>query len=107
MRHIRILVIVAAVATACWASVSDGSVVAHTNAAMKTIRLKPGHYVFHLGGRVKVGDKILCVTRDGDPAGGGFVPKRGHGVSSSTGFSLFVFASGKVTITCPADPGNA
>ena len=63
--------------------------------------------MFHLGGRVRVGDKIVCVTRGGAPAGGGFVPKPGHGVASSTGFSLVVLESGKVKITCPAHPGNA
>ena len=107
MRHIRTLAIVAVVGMACWVSASDGSVVNHPNHAKKTIRLKPGHYTFHLGGRVHVGDKIVCVTRNGRPAGGGFVPKPGNGVASSTGFSLVVFASGKVKITCPAHPGNA
>lgn len=104
MRHIRTLAIVAVVGMACWVSASDGSVVNH---AKETIRLKPGHYTFHLGGRVHVGDKIVCVTRNGRPAGGGFVPKPGNGVASSTGFSLVVSASGKVKITCPAHPGNA
>jgi hypothetical protein len=78
-----------------------------TTPATKTVRLTPGHYSFHLGGRVRVGDKIVCVTRAGAPAGGGFVPRAGNGVGSSTGFSLNVFPSGKVTITCPANPGNA
>jgi hypothetical protein len=107
MRHIRTLSIVAVVGMACWASVSDGSAVSHTSKASKTIRLTPGRYTFHLGGRVKVGDKVLCRTRNGAPAGGGFVPKPGNGVASSTGFSLVVSASGKVKITCPANPGNA
>ena len=107
MRHIRTLSIVAVVGMACWVSASLGSAVTHADGARKTIRLKPGHYTFHLGGRVKVGDKVVCVTRNGDPAGGGFVPKRGHGVGSSTGFSLFVSESGKVKVTCPAHPGNA
>jgi hypothetical protein len=56
---------------------------------------------------VRVGDKIVCVTQSGAPAGGGFVPKPGHGVASSTGFSLVVLVAGKVKITCPAHPGNA
>jgi len=103
----RTLSIVAVIGTACWVSASEGSAVPHTDTAQKTVRLKPGHYVFHLGGRVKVGDKIVCVTRGGAPAGGGFVPKPGHGIGSSTGFTLFVSESGKVTITCPAHPGNA
>jgi len=103
----RTLSIVAVIGTACWVSASEGSAVPHTDTAKKTVRLKPGHYVFHLGGRVKVGDKIVCVTRGGAPAGGGFVPKPGHGIGSSTGFTLFVSESGKVTITCPAHPGNA
>jgi hypothetical protein len=107
MRHLRTLSIVAVIGTACWVSASEGSAVTHTDTAKKTIRLKPGHHVFHLGGRVNVGDKIVCVTRGGAPAGGGFVPRPGHGVGSSTGFTLFVSESGKVRITCPAHPGNA
>lgn len=107
MRHIRTLAIVAVVGMAWWVSASDGSVVNHSNHAKKTIRLMPGHYTFHLGGRVSVGDKVVCVTRSGRPAGGGFVPKPGNGVGSSTGFGLVVFPSGKVKITCPAHPGNA
>lgn len=102
----RTLSIVAVIGTACWASASEGAAVPHAETAKKTIRLKPGHYVFHLGGRVRVGDKIVCVTRGGAPAGGGFVPKPGHGVASSTGFSLVVLESGKVKIICPANPGN-
>jgi hypothetical protein len=107
MRHIRTLSIVAVVGMACWVSASDGSPVNHANHAKKTIRFKPGHYMLHLGGRVRVGDKIVCVTRNGGPAGGVVVPKPGNGVSSSTGFSLFVSASDRVKITCPAHPGNA
>ena len=107
MRHLRTLSIVAVVGMACWVSASLGSAVTHANSAVKTIRLKPGHYTFHLGGRVRVGDKVVCVTRSGMPAGGGFVPKPGNGVASSTGFSLVVLASGKVKVTCPAHPGNA
>src|SRR5436305_5049060 len=38
-----------------------------------TVRLRPGHYRFHLGEQVVIGDKIACVTRHGDPAGGGYV----------------------------------
>ena len=106
MRHIRTLSIVAVIGTACWVSASEGSAVPHTDTAQKTVRLKPGHYVFHLGERVEVGDKILCVTRAGGPAGGGFVEEPGHGVGSSTGFQLTVSPGGTVRITCPANPGN-
>lgn len=99
---------VAALASGCWAHGSGGgSPVTESKPATKALHLKPGHYRFHLGGRVNVGDKILCVTRDGGPAGGGGVPEAGEGVSSSTGFSVFVFPSGRVKITCPANPGNA
>lgn len=69
------------------------------------MRLKPGHYTFQLGKQVVVGDKITCMTRDGDPAGGGYVEKPGHGVGSSTEFTLNVSSDGRVTITCPAHPG--
>jgi hypothetical protein len=71
-----------------------------------TLRLKPGHYRFQLGKQVVVGDKILCTTRDGSPAGGGYVGKPGHGVASSTGFTLNVSPGGRVTVTCPAHPGT-
>ena len=98
---------VAGMATGCLGWNSDRSTGGGRNAAIKTMRLKPGHYTFHLGGRAKVGDRIVCVTRAGTPAGGRFVPNAGHGVGSSTGFSVFVASSGKVTITCPAHPGNA
>src|SRR5436305_4960531 len=65
-----------------------------------TVRLRPGHYTFHLGKQVVVGDKIACVTRRGDPAGGGYVAKPDHGLTSSTGFTLTVFKDGGVMITC-------
>jgi hypothetical protein len=107
MRHLRTLSIVAVVGMACWVSASLGSAATHADGARNTIRLKPGHYTFHLGGRVNVGDEVLCVTRKGRPTGGGFGPKPGNGVGSSTGFSLVVSESGKVKITCPAHPGNA
>ena len=96
----------AAMTTGCSGWDSHGSNGTGPNPAIKTLHLKPGHYVFHLGGRVDVGDRILCVTRSGASAGGGFVPSAGHGVGSSTGFSVFTHTSGKVKITCPANPGN-
>lgn len=66
------------------------------------MRLRPGHYTFHLSEQVVVGDKITCVTRQGDAAGGGLVGKPGHLVGSSTGFTLTVSMDGWVTILCPA-----
>jgi hypothetical protein len=92
------LLIVAA-ATACGGS--------GTHTAPASMHLKPGRYTFHLGGRVVVGDEILCVTNAYRPAGGGFVGKPGHGVGSSTGFSLVVSSSGRVRVTCPAHPGTS
>jgi hypothetical protein len=93
------VVAVAALGAACGGS--------GTQRAPITLHLQPGHYTFQLGGRVEVGDKISCTTPTHAPAGGGFVPKPGHGVGSSTGFSLFVSSSGRVKITCPAHPGMA
>lgn len=69
------------------------------------LRLEPGRHRFQLGKQVVVGDKILCMTRDGSPVGGGRVTKPGHGVASSTGFTLNVSPGGRVTVTCPAHPG--
>jgi hypothetical protein len=94
-------------ASGCWGWTADRSTSTATSQAVATIRLKPGRYTFHLGGRVRAGDKIVCVTRAGGAAGGGFVPEAGHGVGSSTGFTVLVSLSGKVRITCPANPGNA
>jgi hypothetical protein len=91
--------VVAAIAAAATACGGSGS-------ASNTIRLQPGRYTFHLGGRVETGDQIDCVTTKHAPAGGGVVGKRGHGVGSSTGFSLVVSASGTVTVTCPAHTGS-
>jgi len=75
-----------------------------------TVRLQPGHYTFWLGGtgphHLRTGDRIICHTADGSPAGGGIVPANGHGVGSSTGFEVTV-EQGKVKVTCPANPGNA
>ena len=75
-----------------------------------TVRLKPGQYTFGLGGsgghRLHTGDKVVCVTAAGSPAGGGIVPTNGHGVGSSTGFDMMV-EHGKVRVTCPSNPGNA
>jgi hypothetical protein len=110
MKRIQTLLIVAtisSVCTGCWGLSPGGSEPTGTNPAVRTIRLKPGNYTLHLGGRINVGDKIACVTDSGAAAGGGFVPKPGHGVSSSTGFSVEVLSSGLVKVTCPANPGNA
>jgi hypothetical protein len=75
-----------------------------------TVRLEPGRHTFVLGGsgagRLRTGDKIVCVLRNGAPAGGGIVPTEGHGVGSSTGFEMMV-EGGKVKVTCPAQVGNA
>jgi hypothetical protein len=95
---IWMVVAVAALAAACGGSGAQR--------APMTIRLQPGSYTFHLGGRVVVGDKISCRTAAHAPAGGGYVGRPGHGVASSTGFSLTVSSSGNVKITCPAHPGN-
>ena len=102
-----LLAAVSILATACGYFSPGGTGATHSAPAAKVLRLKPGHYTFHLGDGVYVGEKISCVTRSGAPAGGGFVPKRGHGVGSSTGFSVSTFPDGKVKITCPAHPGNA
>jgi hypothetical protein len=110
MRRFPIFLIVAVipmVASGCWGYDAGGPGSTTTQRAAKTIRLTPGHYTFHLGGRVRVGDKVTCVTRGGGPAGGGFVPEPGHGVASSTGFSVRVSSTGRVGVVCPANPGNA
>jgi hypothetical protein len=110
MRYLRITLLVAVgstLATACGYLSSGGTVATRTVPAARTLRLLPGHYTYPLGHGVHVGQRIRCVTRTGAPAGGGYVPKRGRGVGSSTGFSVFTFPSGKVKITCPAHPGNA
>jgi len=73
----------------------------------RALHLKPGHYTFHLGRDVRVGERIVCITRNGSPAGGGGVEPRGHGVGSSTGFEAITFANGRVRVACPANPGNA
>jgi hypothetical protein len=96
-----LVVFVLAVAAAGCGQSQGPAPATHTR---QIVRLTPGHYTFRLGGRVNVGDEIRCVTRDGSPAGGGAVPTSGHGVGSSTGFSLSVSA-GEVTITCPARVG--
>ena len=102
-----ILAVIPVLASGCWGNDSGGSAGTITHRAAKSIRLSPGHYAFHLGGRVRVGDKITCVTHDGGPAGGGFVSEPGHGVASSTGFSIRVSPTGRVGVVCPANPGNA
>ena len=107
MQTLLIVATISSVCTGCWGLNPGGSTPTSTNPAVRTIRLKPGTYTFHLGGRLNVGDKIACVTDSGAAAGGGFVPKPGHGVSSSTGFSIVVLSSGRVKATCPANPGNA
>ena len=73
----------------------------------KTVRLKPGVHVLRLGGRVNVGDRIACVTANGAAAGGGTVPKAGHGFSRSDGVSVMVSSSGRVRVTCPQTAGNS
>lgn len=102
-------------ATGCRGTDAGGSVATQTPPKAKTVRLKPGHYTFLLGAgngdasalRLRPGDKIICLTATGAPAGGGGVPTRGHGVGSSTGFSMEVTPGGRVRIVCPAHPGNA
>ena len=71
------------------------------------LRLRPGHYTFHVGHDVRVGQRIRCFTDAGRPAGGGSVAPRGHGVGSSTGFEAITSATGRVRVACPANPGNA
>ena len=66
-----------------------------------------GPFVLAAGGLVRMSMAGLGGrTESGSPAGGGFVPKPGHGVGSSTGFSLSVSGSGTVKITCPAHPSS-
>jgi len=72
-----------------------------------SLRLKPGRYTFRLGRDTHVGERILCVTRSGRPAGGGGIERRGHGVGLSTGFEATTFTNGVVRVVCPAHPGNA
>jgi hypothetical protein len=111
MRSIRRLTVLAALgvaATGCaGSSLQDDPVGGSTQQERRTIRLKPGHYTFHLGGRVRAGDTIVCVAARGTLAGGGVVPKTGGGVGSSTGFSVLALTSGMVKVTCPVHPGNA
>lgn len=76
-------------------------------AVVRTLHLKPGHYTFHVGRDVRVGQRILCVTQNGRLAGGGGVQPRGHGVGSSTGFEATTTRNGRVQVVCPAHPGNA
>jgi hypothetical protein len=73
----------------------------------RVLRLRPGHYTFHVGRDVRVGQRIRCFTDAGRPAGGGSVEPRGRGVGSSTGFEAITFADGRVRVACPANPGNA
>jgi hypothetical protein len=89
-----------------------GSIMATSRASFlveqpRTIKVRPGNYQFQLGDQVNVGDQIECLTTHGESAGGGIVPNLGHGVASSDGFSIYVFSSGRVRVTCPAHPGNA
>ena len=95
--------LIAGVCAGCGSAAADTHATASQRAPMTT-KLKPGHYTFHLGGRVRAGDKIACITRSGSPAGGGYVPKSGQGVAASTGFSVSVSGAGIVKITCPAHP---
>jgi hypothetical protein len=71
------------------------------------LRLRPGHYTFHVGRDVRVGQRIRCFTDGGRPAGGGSVEPRGHGVGASTGFEAVTSANGRVRVACPVSPGNA
>jgi hypothetical protein len=98
--------IIALVCAGCGSAATAETHAATAHAARRTITLKPGRYTFRLGQRVHVGDEIACVTQSGSPAGGGFIPKPGHGVASSTGFSLSVSGSGGIKIACPAHPSS-
>jgi hypothetical protein len=107
------LAIALALAASCGSQASPGSdhraraLAAGVPARARALRLEPGHYTFRLGRDVHVGERILCRTRDGVPAGGGGVEPRGRGVGSSTGFEAITSASGRVRVVCPANPGNA
>jgi hypothetical protein len=107
VRRLLLLVAVSTAAVGCGSSTSGGQGPTGSDRSPHTVRLEPGHYTFRLGGRVVSGDELSCVTRAGAPAGGGVVPARGHGVGSSTGFSVDVLKDGRVEVTCPANPGNA
>jgi hypothetical protein len=100
------LAAVVGLSTGCGSAAGHGSAPTHAPRSPKTIRLTPGHYTFRLGGRVAVGDSIICVTSTGANAGGSGVPRPGHGIGSSTGYVINVSPSGVVKITCPAHPGN-
>jgi hypothetical protein len=84
---------------------TPGAVKSMAHRGPRTLHLKPGHYTFHLGDRVRVGDSIRCVTAGGRPAGGGAIDKRGFGTGSSTGFSVGTAKDGTVRVVCPAHPG--
>ena len=105
------LVTAAVVAAGCGAarhhSMAPASDPAGSPAVVRPLHLNPGRYTFHLGCDVRVGQRILCVTRSGRLAGGGGVEPRGHGVGSSTGFEATTFRNGRVRVVCPAHPGNA
>ena len=81
----------------------------------KTIKLHPGHYSFLIGAgngdsaapRLLTGDRIICLTDSGAPAGGASVPERGHSVGSSSGVRVEVTMPGRVKVTCPAHPASA
>jgi len=105
------LITAAALAAGCGAakhhSMAPASDPAGSPAVHRTLHLKPGHYTFYLGHDVRVGQRIVCVTHTGGPAGGGGVEPRGHGVGSSTGFQATTSRNGRVRVVCPANPGNA
>ena len=106
MRLAILATVVAALASSCGGSTTHDPSPSSDPRGPITLRLKPGHHRFQLGKQVVVGDRILCMTRDGSPAGGGYVAKPGHGVASSTGFTLNVSPGGRVTVTGPAHPGT-
>ena len=101
------LLTAAAVVAGCGAAQHHSMAPASDPAGARVFHLKPGHYTFHLGRDVRVGQRILCVTPGGRMAGGGGVEPRGHGVGSSTGFEATTFRNGRVQVVCPAHPGNA
>ncbi len=109
MHIVSTVVALVAVTAACGQASSAPSTPAAVKSTAhrgpRTLHLKPGHYTFHLGDQVRVGDSIKCVTDGGRPAGGGGIDKRGYGTGSSTGFSVETGMDGTVKVVCPAHPG--
>lgn len=69
--------------------------------AAATVRLHPGHYAFRLGGKVAVGDKIVCLGA-GSTSVTARVSKPGHGVGSAAfDFDVSTLRSGRVIVHCP------